>query len=117
VGFYRLPIVGRDNSWCPPGPPAVPLCSGLLRLGAWCGSAGRQKLHRLASGLQNALWSLGASPLEHRSDSLSAAFTNRADETREQFEPAIRGTLRPLPNAAVLPSGRSGAPPPSHDRA
>jgi len=41
----------------------------------------------LAEGLQNALWSLGGAPSEHRSDSLSAAFRNldadaRADLTR-----------------------------------
>ncbi len=41
----------------------------------------------LAAGLQNALWVLGGSPREHRSDSLSAAFRNldadaRADLTR-----------------------------------
>ena len=41
----------------------------------------------LAEGLQNALWALGGSPLDHRSDSLSAAFRNldadaRADLTR-----------------------------------
>ena len=41
----------------------------------------------LAAGLQNALWALGGSPGEHRSDSLSAAFRNlnadaRADLTR-----------------------------------
>jgi plasmid stability protein len=41
----------------------------------------------LAEGLQNALWALGGSPIEHRSDSLSAAFRNldadaRADMTR-----------------------------------
>jgi hypothetical protein len=30
----------------------------------------------LAEGLQNALWSIGGSPLYHRSDSLSAAFRN-----------------------------------------
>lgn len=41
----------------------------------------------LAEGLQNALWALGGSPVEHRSDSLSAAFRNldadaRADLTR-----------------------------------
>lgn len=41
----------------------------------------------LAEGLQNALWSLGGAPLEHRSDSLSAAFCNldadaRVDLTR-----------------------------------
>lgn len=41
----------------------------------------------LATGLQNALWTLGGSPLNHRSDSLSAAFRNldadaRTDLTR-----------------------------------
>jgi len=41
----------------------------------------------LAAGLQNALWALGGSPRNHRSDSLSAAFRNldkdaRADLTR-----------------------------------
>jgi transposase InsO family protein len=41
----------------------------------------------LAEGLQNALWALGGSPREHRSDSLSAAFRNldrngRKDLTR-----------------------------------
>jgi hypothetical protein len=41
----------------------------------------------LAEGLQNALWALGGAPLEHRSDSLSAAFRNldvdaRTDLTR-----------------------------------
>ena len=41
----------------------------------------------LAEGLQNALWALGGSPTEHRSDSLSAAFCNldadaRTDLTR-----------------------------------
>lgn len=30
----------------------------------------------LAEGLQNALWALGGSPIDHRSDSLSAAFRN-----------------------------------------
>jgi hypothetical protein len=33
--------------------------------------------------LQNALWALGRTPLQHRSDSLSAAFRNLADDTRQ----------------------------------
>lgn len=33
----------------------------------------------LSGGLQNALWSLGGVPLEHRTDSLSAAFNNLAE--------------------------------------
>jgi hypothetical protein len=33
--------------------------------------------------LQNALWALGKAPLQHRSDSLSAAFRNLDDDTRQ----------------------------------
>jgi len=39
----------------------------------------------LAEGLQNALWALGGAPLEHRSDSLSAAFHNLARDAREDL--------------------------------
>src|ERR1700693_1585347 len=39
----------------------------------------------LAEGLQNALWALGGSPLEHRSDSLSAAFRNLDKDAREDL--------------------------------
>jgi hypothetical protein len=39
----------------------------------------------LAEGLQNALWTLGGAPLEHRSDSLSAAFRNLAKDAREDL--------------------------------
>jgi transposase InsO family protein len=39
----------------------------------------------LAEGLQNALWALGGAPLEHRSDSLSAAFRNLDREAREDL--------------------------------
>src|SRR5258708_28695964 len=39
----------------------------------------------LAEGLQNALWALGGAPLEHRSDSLSAAFRNLEHEAREDL--------------------------------
>src|SRR5271156_1159786 len=39
----------------------------------------------LAEGLQNALWALGGAPLEHRSDSLSAAFCNLVREAREDL--------------------------------
>jgi hypothetical protein len=37
---------------------------------------GGESFVALAEGLQNALWSLGGAPEEHRSDSLSAAFCN-----------------------------------------
>ena len=48
---------------------------------------GGESFTALAEGLQNALWSLGGAPREHRSDSLSAAFRNltaeaAADQTR-----------------------------------
>ena len=39
----------------------------------------------LAEGLQNALWSLGGAPREHRSDSLSAAFRNLDRAAREDL--------------------------------
>lgn len=39
----------------------------------------------LAEGLQNALWALGGAPLEHRSDSLSAAFRNLERSARDDL--------------------------------
>lgn len=39
----------------------------------------------LAEGLQNALWALGGAPLEHRSDSLSAAFRNLDRDARDDL--------------------------------
>jgi len=39
----------------------------------------------LAAGLQDALWALGGSPREHRTDSLSAAFRNLAPEVEEDW--------------------------------
>src|SRR6185312_13575940 len=44
---------------------------------------GGESFVALAEGLQNALWSLGCAPLLHRSDSLSAAFRNLDDDTRQ----------------------------------
>ena len=43
---------------------------------------GGESFTALAVGLQNALWSLGGVPVEHRSDSLSAAFRNLDDDAR-----------------------------------
>jgi hypothetical protein len=43
---------------------------------------GGESFVALAEGLQNALWALGRAPLQHRSDSLSAAFRNLDDDTR-----------------------------------
>src|SRR5262249_61838279 len=52
---------------------------------------GGESFVALAEGLQNALWALGRAPLQHRSDSLSAAFRNpdpaaRHDQTRRHHE-------------------------------
>ena len=43
---------------------------------------GGESFVALAAGLQDALWSLGGSPHEHRSDSLSAAFRNLDADAR-----------------------------------
>jgi hypothetical protein len=42
---------------------------------------GGESFVALAEGLQNALWALGQAPLQHRSDSLSAAFRNLDNDT------------------------------------
>jgi transposase InsO family protein len=44
---------------------------------------GGESFVALAEGLQNALWALGKAPLQHRSDSLSAAFRNLDEDTRQ----------------------------------
>jgi hypothetical protein len=41
---------------------------------------GGESFEALSKGLQNALWQAGGAPQEHRSDSLSAAFKNLAEE-------------------------------------
>jgi len=46
---------------------------------------GGESYMALAEGLQNALWALGGAPLEHRSDSLSAAFRNLDADAREDL--------------------------------
>src|SRR5471032_2941328 len=46
---------------------------------------GGESFVALAEGLQNALWALGGVPLEHRSDSLSAAFRNLDRDAREDL--------------------------------
>jgi len=44
---------------------------------------GGESFVALAEGLQDALWALGRAPLQHRSDSLSAAFRNLDDDARQ----------------------------------
>ncbi|MBL8579238.1 MAG: IS21 family transposase [Mesorhizobium sp.] len=46
---------------------------------------GGESFVALAEGLQNALWSLGGVPRDHRSDSLSAAFRNLDRDAREDL--------------------------------
>ena len=46
---------------------------------------GGESFVALAEGLQNALWALGGTPLEHRSDSLSAAFRNLEHDAAEDL--------------------------------
>jgi hypothetical protein len=41
---------------------------------------GGESFEALSRGLQNAVWQAGGAPLEHRSDSLSAAFKNLSEE-------------------------------------
>jgi hypothetical protein len=55
---------------------------------------GGESFTALACGLQNALWSLGGAPAEHRSDSLSAAFRNldrdAAEDQTRRYEALCR---------------------------
>ena len=46
---------------------------------------GGESFVALAEGLQNALWTLGGAPQQHRSDSLSAAFRNLDADAREDM--------------------------------
>ncbi len=46
---------------------------------------GGESFVALAEGMQNALWSLGASPRDHRTDSLSAAFRNLDPATEDDL--------------------------------
>ncbi len=68
---------------------------------------GGESFVALAEGLQNALWSLGGVPYEHRSDSLSAAFRNldreaREDLTRRYEELIAHYGMRPSRNNAGI---------------
>jgi hypothetical protein len=46
---------------------------------------GGESYTALTEGLQEALWCVGGSPFEHRTDSLSAAFKNSGKETRKDL--------------------------------
>ena len=54
-----------------------------LAFSGWCYVkviCGGESFTALSTGLQDALWRSGGAPLEHRTDSLSAAFNNHAEE-------------------------------------
>jgi len=55
---------------------------------------GGESFVALAEGLQNALWALGGTPKEHRSDSLSAAFRNLAADAQEDLTQRYQGLMR-----------------------
>ena len=55
---------------------------------------GGESFVALAEGLQNALWALGGVPLEHRSDSLSAAFCNLDRDAQEDLTQRYQGLMR-----------------------
>ena len=62
---------------------------------------GGESFVALAQGLQNALWALGGVPEEHRTDSLSAAFNNLAEEetlTRRYADLCRHYGMRPTRN-------------------
>lgn len=63
---------------------------------------GGESFVALAEGLQNALWSLGGVPQQHRSDSLSAAFRNLGTDGKEdlttRYEPFCDHHMTPTRN-------------------
>lgn len=71
---------------------AVPLAHRLYHFRLACSGfehahviLGGESYVALAEGLQNALWTLGGAPREHRSDSLSAAFRNLDQQARDDL--------------------------------
>ena len=52
---------------------------------------GGESFSALAEGLQEALWRLGGAPLEHRTDSLSAAYKNLSPEACEDLTERYEG--------------------------
>ena len=57
---------------------------------------GGESFTALAENLQNALWTLGGVPREHRTDSLSAAYRNLDREAAEDVTKRYEALLRPL---------------------
>jgi hypothetical protein len=70
---------------------------------------GGESFVALAEGLQNALWALGRAPLQHRSDSLSAAFRNLHEATQTELsrligieQPTMAITLRRMERDGII---------------
>src|SRR4051794_4207287 len=70
---------------------------------------GGESFVALAEGLQNALWALGRAPLQHRSDSLSAAFRNLDDDTRQDQTRRYEALCAHLRHGADPQQSRRGA--------
>ena len=51
---------------------------------------GGESYPALAEGMQNAFWSIGGITETHRTDSLSAAYKNCSDKTKEEFTESYR---------------------------
>ena len=69
---------------------------------------GGESFAALSNGLQQALWTLGGAPAEHRTDSLSAAFRNLAKADREDLTERYRALcahyrMRPTRNNRGVP--------------
>jgi hypothetical protein len=67
---------------------------------------GGESFVALAEGLQNALWALGAAPLEHRSDS---CIPQPRPRRPKGSHPTLRSAVRPLPHDAQPQQSRCGA--------
>ena len=63
---------------------------------------GGESFVALAKGLENALWSVGGSPLYHRSDSLSAAFRNLDADAKVDPTHRYEELCGELPDLAAL---------------
>src|SRR5208283_549365 len=55
---------------------------------------GGESFVALAEGLQNALWALGGVPVQHRSDSLSAAYRNLDKAAHDDLTGRYEGLMR-----------------------
>jgi hypothetical protein len=63
---------------------------------------GGESFTALSEGLQDAFWRLGGVPMEHRTDSLSAAFKNMARNAKEDVTIRYEELFRPVPFFLIL---------------